>query len=223
MQLNYINAHSHKIDNNADCITLYNYCVGELNNNNYNLFSAGIHPWFINQEKIEEQFAELEKIAEQKNCLAIGECGLDKIKGAEDKLQEQIFIKQVQLAEKLNKPLIIHNVQRFQHILEICTEQRFSGKLIFHGFNSKIGNPEKIFSNQSIYFSFGKSILNENSNASILIKQLPKIKFLLETDDADFSIQEIYNKAAQLLSINLNELMLQMNQNFKFVFNYGND
>jgi TatD DNase family protein len=222
MQLKYINTHSHKIDNEADCITIYNYCVGELNNN-YNLFSAGIHPWFIKKDKIEEQFAELKIISRQKNCLAIGECGLDKIKGAEHKLQEQVFIKQIQLAKDFNKPLIIHNVQFFQRILEICAQQKFSGKLIFHGFNSKIQNSEKIFSNQSIYFSFGKSILNQNSNANQLIKQLPKTKFLLETDDADFSIQEIYNKAAQLLSINLNELMLQMNQNFNFVFNYGND
>ena len=222
MQLKYINTHSHKIDNEADCITIYNYCVGELNNN-YNLFSAGIHPWFIKKDKIEEQFAELKIISRQKNCLAIGECGLDKIKGAEHKLQEQVFIKQIQLAKDFNKPLIIHNVQFFQRILEICAQQKFSGKLIFHGFNSKIQNSEKIFSNQSIYFSFGKSILNQNSNATQLIKQLQKTKFLLETDDADFSIQEIYNKTAQLLSINLNELMLQMNQNFNFVFNYGND
>lgn len=222
MQPKYINAHTHKIENNDSCITLYNYCVGE-ENQKCHLFSAGIHPWFINEDKIEEQFAELKIISRQKNCLAIGECGLDKLRGVNYKLQEHVFIKQVQLAEKLNKPLIIHNVQRFQRILEICAQQKFSGKLIFHGFNSKIQNSEKIFSNQSIYFSFGKSILNQNSNATQLIKQLPKTKFLLETDDADFSIQEIYNKAAQLLSINLNELMLQMNQNFNFVFNYGND
>jgi TatD DNase family protein len=222
MQPKYINAHTHKIENNDSCITLYNYCVGE-ENQECHLFSAGIHPWFINKDKIEEQFAELKIISRQKNCLAIGECGLDKLRGVNYKLQEHVFIKQIQLAKDLNKPLIIHNVQFFQRILEICAQQKFSGKLIFHGFNSKIQNSEKIFSNQSIYFSFGKSILNQNSNATQLIKQLPKTKFLLETDNADFSIQEIYNKAAQLLSINLNEFMLQMNQNFNFVFNYGND
>lgn len=214
--------HSHEMNDIDNCITLYNYCIGEQTHN-YNLFSAGIHPWFVNEEKLEEQFAELEIISRQKKCLAIGECGLDKIKGAEYKLQEQIFIKQIQLANSLNKPLIIHNVQRFQRVLEICTEQNFSGKLIFHGFNSKLNKPEKFINHHSIYFSFGKSILQENSNASNLMKQLPLTQFFLETDDSDESIMEIYNKAAQLLSINLDELMLQMNQNFKFVFNYGND
>lgn len=221
MQPNYINTHSHKI-NNDDCITLYNICVGE-HHQDFNLFSAGIHPWFIKPEKTEEQFAELEIISRQKKCLAIGECGLDKLKGAEHKLQEKIFIKQIQLAKILNKPLIIHNVQRFQRVLDICKEQSFSGNLIFHGFNSKIQSIEKVIENKSLFFSFGISLFNEKSNASQLIKQLPLNKFFLETDEADVSIIEVYKKATQLLAINLEELMFQMNQNFNFVFNYGND
>ena len=119
--------------------------------------------------------------------------------------------------------MIIHNVQRFQRVLDICKEQSFSGNLIFHGFNSKIQSIEKVIENKSLFFSFGISLFNEKSNASQLIKQLPLNKFFLETDEADVSIIEVYKKATQLLAINLEELMFQMNQNFNFVFNYGND
>jgi len=61
-------------------------------------------------------------------------------------------------------------------------------------------------------------LLGFGSNASKCIRQTPKSKLLLETDDTDLSIKFIYNKAARLLGINEQALMDQIQKNIKSIF-----
>ena len=71
-------------------------------------FSIGIHPWYISD--LNEQLHLLEEKAKHNNCLAIGECGLDSFSEVDIKLQKIAFRQQIQLANQLKKPLIIHLV-----------------------------------------------------------------------------------------------------------------
>ena len=218
----YIDIHSHTVNKNDDVFALIN-CIVDVDNNNHSFHSAGIHPWYINEKNLDSQFNSLKIFAKEKNCLAIGECGLDKLKGPNQLIQERVFQEQLFLATELNKPLIIHNVKKIHRIHELILNYHFKGKLIFHGVNS---NPEfmhKLNESNQAFFSFGRALFNENSNASILLKELPLNKLFLETDDSEYTIIEIYNQAIKLLNIDKKDFIFQMQQNFKFVFNYGID
>jgi TatD DNase family protein len=218
----FYNTHTHAIDKDKNIVSLYNFIVGK-DELNASLYSAGIHPWHSKKENVDEQFLELQNIVKEKNCLAIGECGLDKLKGLEWNLQLKIFIRQIKLAKLTNKPLIIHCVKSFHTIMELLYQHSFTGTVLFHGYNSNVNLALETIKNENIFFSFGRSLFIENSNAQKLIQQFPINRFLLETDDSLISIVEIYNKASEILRIEINEMKKKMEQNFKFVFNYGND
>ena len=74
-------------------------------------FAVGVHPYDC--ENFEESIFEF---ASHPKCVAIGECGLDYYRLPDDenakmqnkKLQKEVFVAQIQIAKKLNKPLIVH-------------------------------------------------------------------------------------------------------------------
>ena len=218
----FIDIHSHSENKYNNVFTLMNKIV-DLDKKDYAFYSAGIHPWYINSKNLDKQFKVLRKLAIEENCLAIGECGLDKFKGPEASIQENVFQQHILLATELNKPIIIHNVQKTHRIIEIIKSNNFNGKIIFHGVNI---NPEliiKLSENEQFFFSFGIALFNDKSNASKLLKVLPLNKLFLETDDASISIIDIYEQATKLLKIDKEKLNCQLQQNFNFVFNYGID
>ncbi len=79
--------------------------------------TLGIHPWF----EISEPMGVFDRIKkhylENANCLGIGECGLDKMKGLPFNQQLAIFEQLIQLANDINAPLVIHCVRAFDDVL----------------------------------------------------------------------------------------------------------
>ena len=88
---------------------------------------------------------------------------------------------------------------------------------MIHGFNNN-ENIARVMVDHGYYFSFGKALLNYESNASRAIKTVGRKQFFLETDDADLSIKYVYKKAADLLGIEEEFLQLQLQHNFEQVF-----
>lgn len=72
--------------------------------------SAGIHPWQL-KEDFSLQMNQLTKLASSKNVIAIGECGLDRIKGPAIEIQIDAFRAQIDIANRVNKPMILHLVK----------------------------------------------------------------------------------------------------------------
>lgn len=174
------------------------------------LFSVGIHPKSILPD-FRDQLLWLEETARLKNCLAIGECGLDGLINIEDQLQEDIFSHHISLANHLKKPLIIHCVKRFKRIIHLS--KKANVPLILHGFNKKKSVGVELVEND-FYLSFGTSVL-ENVNLQEFLKEVPLQKILLETDGADFEIEKLYQKIAVLKSISLPALVEQLEENLK--------
>ncbi|MEQ1800128.1 MAG: TatD family hydrolase, partial [Lacibacter sp.] len=79
-------------------------------------YSTGLHPWYLNEEPIIADIEGLKKWSAQPNVLAIGECGLDRACRTDFRLQKDIFLKQVQWANELQKPLIIHCVKAHEDV-----------------------------------------------------------------------------------------------------------
>ena len=175
-------------------------------------FSAGIHPLSIN-ENIEENFLWLKEIIQHKNCVAIGECGLDGLIDIDDKLQNEVFERQIRLANEIDKPLIIHCVKRFSQLIHF--KKKAKVPVIIHGFNKRKTIANELWKHD-FYLSFGKSVL-QNVNLQDFAKDFPIEKLFLETDSADFEIEDLYRKVAELKNINLEDFTQKIKENLQFL------
>jgi TatD DNase family protein len=179
-------------------------------------FSIGIHPWFVNEDKIEEALLSVEKKLQEENCFALGECGLDKVTTTAFELQQFVFKKQIGLSERYKKPLIIHCVRAFQEIIEIKKEVKPKQIWILHGFQKNVQIAESLLKNGCM-LSFGAAIIH-NKKLQEVVLEIPLTSILLETDNAAIEIQAIYQKVAEIRKIEVAELQQQIHQNFKNIF-----
>ena len=118
-------------------------------------YSYGIHPWYISKEKVYDELRELKVAAHEKRCLAIGECGLDKVCDVPFDLQVEVFYEQIRLANEIRKPLIIHCVKAFNELINCLNQLDNNVPVIIHGFNNN-ENIARIMVAQGYYFSFGR-------------------------------------------------------------------
>lgn len=176
------------------------------------LFSVGIHPKDIS---INPKDAEiwLKEISLNPFCTAIGECGLDRLIDISEKDQNQSFEMQINWANHLKKPLIIHCVRSFSELIRFKKIAKVP--MIIHGFNKK-----KIIADQmqdaGFYLSFGKSLL-ENLSLQAVFKDFPMDKLFLESDDKEFDIKKLYDLAAEIKNTNTETLIQQINNNLKAI------
>lgn len=174
-------------------------------------YSVGVHPWYL--DKTEINWAEFEAFAQSKNIVAIGECGLDKAIKTPLAAQIPIFVQQIHLAERLQKPVIVHCVRAYNEVLSIIKQEKPQIPLILHGFNKNL-EVAKMFFPYHVYFSFGKNVLKENFDGGLLQHIYSQNKLFLETDDAHISIIGIYERAAEHLHIGVAELAQAIEKNY---------
>lgn len=100
-------------------------------------FSVGIHPWATEKPV---DWDELERMLSHDRVVAVGECGLDTLRGAPIERQTEIFRRQIELSERLGLPMILHIVKAVDPMLALRKEMRPRQPWILHGFR---GNPEQ--------------------------------------------------------------------------------
>ena len=175
-------------------------------------YSIGIHPWYIEND-FDLQLLNLSDFISKYSPKAIGECGLDKIKGADLSVQEKVFRKQIEIAEKHNLPLIIHCVKAFDKVIELKKEIAPGVPWIIHGFDKK---PE--LANLLIQKGFYLSINKISTNTQKALLEIPIEKLFLETDEKTSPISDLYKQVASLKKITREELEKSIQNNFKSVF-----
>lgn len=213
--MKFFNFHTHKFTNQPNVLELVNQYPSEFDAT-ISFYSIGIHPWYIKEDRVDEDLRIIEEKLQSKNCLAIGECGLDK--RIEISLEQQIIVfeKQLALAEKYKKPVVIHCVAAFQEIVAIKKKMKISVPMIVHGFskNSQIANQ---LINAGFYISFGKYLLR-NPELKTVFENVPNDRFFLETDTIEEGISEVYDLASEYKNITINELQEIISSNFAVVF-----
>lgn len=172
-----------------------------------------MHPRFLYNYM--QDFSTLELHALNPNVLAIGECGFDKLSKLDMELQKLIFSHHLELANNLQKPLIVHCVRAYEEIFSFLKETPAKVPVIFHGFNKNEKIAAKI-QKRGYYLSFGGAMLQEHLPE--YFKDLDHDKVFLETDDMKCDIREIYAIAAKLRNIPEEDIILQIENNFKKVF-----
>lgn len=173
--------------------------------------SIGIHPWFLTEENAESQWKALQKQVSHPSVLAIGEGGLDKLKGPDMELQVKILKQQVALSEEKSLPLIIHCVKTFNELIQLKKELRPHQPWIIHGFRGKEALAIDCI-RHGFYLSYGEHF-QENA-----LKATPQEKLFIETDESEVPVQEIYQSIALVHGIGLQELMESVKKNVKEVF-----
>lgn len=208
-----INVHSHHPSREGE-ISIQNIYRDFEQVQTTGLYSLGLHPWFIHTNW-QECFEMIKKLADQKNILAIGETGLDKLCSTSFVIQQEVFIEHIKLANKINKPLIIHCVKAFSEVIQLLRTHNRNCPIIFHGFHKNLVLARQLI-NHGYYLSFGKALQKENMQE--VIKQLPVSQLFFETDEATITIQQVYSWASAALSIDENSLLLQVQKNAQQVF-----
>lgn len=209
----YINIHTHHLSKDNGVFLFNNRFGFDKKIFTDSFFSVGIHPW---DAYLQMWSSEFENILQNNNCLAIGECGLDKLIDIDLELQKKIFISQLDLAVKYQKPVIIHCVKAFDELIEICKPYQTKIAMIIHGFN-KSHQLAKQLIDQGFYLSLNPSIFKRDD---FDFTQLSIEKLFLETDDnASIFIEEVYENAAKCFGLRIDELKEKNYINFTTLFN----
>lgn len=208
----FIDIHSHHSCSCSDVLTIQSFYKLPINSTSV-FVSVGIHPWYLN----EISFEDIEQLLKVDKIIAIGECGLDRL--VETSLQEQIpvFKKQIELSIQYKKPLMIHCVKSFQDLMEIKQKTKSDVPMIVHGYNNNWTIAQQLLKH-GFYLSFGKALMQKNSNATQVIAQYPIEKIFLETDDSGMDIKDIFEAATQHLKMDVLKLKEQIFYNFNKVF-----
>ncbi len=215
--MNFVNLHTHNYSNQEKILEIVNQYPQEFDETIPN-YSIGIHPWHINKSRLDTDLQIIEKILNNKNCLALGECGLDKRIEISFDLQIEVFEKQVELAIKHKKPLILHCVGAFQEIVAIKKRLKIKIPMIIHGFSKNEQIAKQLLDN-GFYLSLGKYLI-QNPDLETVFKNIPNDKFFLETDSSDYKIEEVYALASIYKNIEITELQKLVQSNFKKVFDF---
>lgn len=213
--MKFFNFHTHNYTNQPDVLELVNQYPQEFDAS-IPFYSIGIHPWYIVEERLESDLEIIESKLQEKNCLAIGECGLDKRIEIPMELQQVVFEKQLLLAQKYKKAVVIHCVAAFQEVVAIKKRLNISVPMIIHGFSKNEQTAKQLVDN-GFYISFGKYLLR-NPELESVFKSVPNNRFFLETDTIEENIDAVYTLAAKYKGVNLEEIQIQINKNFQSVF-----
>ena len=141
--------------------------------------TCGISPNDVEDVK---NLNKLEELLKYKKVVAIGEIGLDYYWNKENKeLQKELFIKQIELANKYNLPIVIHTRDASIDTIEILKTYECKRKGIFHccPLNQEL---IKAGINLGYYISFSGNITFKNAKADPCIDLVPLDKILIETD-----------------------------------------
>ncbi len=175
-------------------------------------YSCGIHPW--DADKVWEQASA--RIATDARLSAIGECGLDNICPASKPRQREIFIRQLEIANRRRLPVIIHCVRAFEQTMEIL--KGFPNvTAIFHGF---IGSPQQARRavDHGCCLSFSMRSLRSPRTVEAL-GQTPTDRLFIETDDSPDPIAQTYAAVAHTIGCDPEVLETTIYNNFNRIFN----
>lgn len=201
---------------------------------NYIYASCGISPNDIEDFSV-ENLEKIEEMAKNRKVVAIGEIGLDYHWNKENKeAQKELFIKQIDIANKLNKPIIIHTRDAVMDTIEILKTHPVQNTGIFHCCPL---NQELIKEGLKLgyYISFSGVITFKNAKPNEAVNQVPLDRILIETDSPYMSpephrgerntslyVKYVAQKIAEIKGLSLEEVAKATYNNAIRIFNIDN-
>jgi len=196
--------------------------------------AVGIHPHDAinaNDESLEE-LAELALQSEK--VVAIGEIGLDYFYDNSPRdVQKAWFVRQINLARELRKPVIVHDRDAHEDTMHILVSEKASETGgVLHCYSGSVEMAREVLKN-NFYISFGGAITFKNAKKSIeVVRYVPDDRLLIETDcpyltpepyrgrrNESGYVRLVAEKIAEIRNIGLDEVISKTAENAKRLFN----
>ena len=214
----FINIHTHIAIPEANLLQIINL---DLNQTcpEQGYYSYGIHPWALDKAdfQMDEALNKLKENLQQPQVLALGEAGLDKMHKASLERQIELFERQVELSEALQKPMILHDVRSHNEIITLRKKHKAKQPWIVHGFSGTEQDIKQLIG-QGIYLSVGESLLYPERKIYKSFKFIDLDYLFLETDIAEIEVETVYEAAAKILEMDLPTLQMRIFANFARLF-----
>ncbi len=200
----------------------------ELAKTNKKLLPAiGIHP-----QEINDSFIDLEKLFDDR-VVAIGECGLeftDEVNEGDKKKQGELFKKQIELAQKVDRPLIVHSRQASDEMLEILGNYKnLSG--VIHCYTGGKKRIKKYLDLPGVWYFGIDGNLTYEPGLEEVVKNIPKDRLVLETDSPFLTpiphrgeknypeyVKYVYQKVAEIWQMSFESTETIIDENAKRLF-----
>ena len=195
--------------------------------------ASGIGPWWLNKGKtIDEMIDMLLSLFVVDKPDAIGEVGLEffhECGTVED--QKELLSRQIEISQSLQVPVIIHNREADDEMINTLRNYSFPYGGIIHCFSSDIKFAEFALTKGFSLSFAGPITYKKNDDLRNVLKEVPLTSLLLETDspflapqnkrgkpNTPLYISSIYEKAAEVKGIEINQLIESINENFLRMF-----
>lgn len=214
MMMDFFDIHTHQPDCNFNQ-AIASFSVGtEPMDDRVVHASVGIHPWHLTEADAKDRLQTLEEALKQERVVALGEAGLDRLRGCSLDVQRAVFRQEIMLAEEYRLPMVIHCVRAFNELLQLKKELRPVQPWIIHGFRGK-ENVARELLRHGCYLSFGEKFQKD------ALRAVPLERLFIETDDSEKNIADIYQLIAHTRGISLEELAKDVKKNVRKVFFKG--
>lgn len=189
--------------------------------------ACGIFPCDVNEET-EKQWEEFVELVSRDEIFAIGEIGLDYYweKDPEKReMQRYWFVKQMELAKRLKKPILVHSRDAIQDTYDLMKEHHPKGLL--HCFPGSL-EMAKEFTKLGYYLALGGPVTFKNARHAKEVVEGMDLNYLLTETDSPYMAPEpvrgtrndpsnipyVVAKMAELRNLTLEEMAEQLNQNY---------
>lgn len=191
--------------------------------------AVGVHP-SDTEELNEEKMAWLKEVSKKEKVVAIGEIGLDYYWPEPDReIQKKWFIRQMELAQEVNLPVIIHSRDAAQDTVEILKQFPANGVIHCYSYTKESA---KEFLKMGYYFGIGGVLTFKNAKKlKEAVMEIPMDRILLETDspylapepnrgkrNSSLNIPYVVKELAQLKGITEEEVINITTENTKRLF-----
>lgn len=181
-------------------------------------FSVGVHPWRAaeNPERLNEAFERMECAVQNGQAVAVGECGLDWVVEVDRGLQTEVFERQLALAKRSDRPVILHCVRAFEDVMLRLRRAKIE-RAVFHSFIGSVQQAERVV-REGYFCSFSPRSLTSARTCEV-IRQIAPSALLIERDECECSIEEVYEAVATLRKCSVVELRKIVFENCKRLIN----
>ncbi|WP_088188640.1 TatD family hydrolase [Desulfosporosinus sp. FKA] len=200
---------------------------------NYDFIYAaiGIHPHNA-EEFSDDVMAQLQALAQQPKVLAWGEIGLDYYRDLSPRaIQQEVFVQQIDLANKVGLPIVIHDRDAHQDVLEIVKAHPPKHGGVFHCYSGS-WEMAKVLLKLGFYLSFAGPLTFKNARHTVEVaRNAPIDRILAETDSPYLTpeprrgkrnepayVREVVRKLAEIKELSIEEMALQTMHNAETIF-----
>ncbi|QLB13655.1 TatD DNase family protein [Bisgaardia hudsonensis] len=212
-------------------LTRFEQAYEQLKNFNNISLACGVHPLDLEDEPFD--YARLLHLAQDKKVIAIGEIGLDYYYDEKNKnLQQSVFTQQIQIANQLNKPIIVHTRAAREDTIALLKENqadKCSG--VLHCFTENWEMAKQAL-DIGFYISISGIVTFKNAeDLRNVVRQIPLDRLLVETDSPYLApvpyrgkqnqpayTREICEYIASLKGLSTEEFAQITTQNFERLF-----